>query len=291
MNATASSPAATAADPRDSARPSRAAVAWFLVIAFVAVIAMTVPAMLGLGGTEWLTVATPAAQWLPAVASVLAVAIARPWVPLRRLWALRSAPAERAPARTWSSIAIVAAALVVVPIAHLAIAAALGLVEWRLDDGVLAAAALVLPIAVVMTAVAFGEEVGWRGFLWAAWRERLGMWGTVVVAALVWVAWHAPLLVAYGLAGDMPWRAVLASSISLALGGVLLGLVRERGGTVWPAAVGHGLMNSLVVFAYANLATPDRQLADAAFWGVHGASWAVWIAAIAAVTATLGRRR
>lgn len=45
---------------------------------------------------------------------------------------------------------------------------------------------------------AFGEEYGWRGFLWEH-LQPLGRFGTIGLVGVLWGLWHAPLILAIGL--------------------------------------------------------------------------------------------
>ncbi|GGA65533.1 CAAX amino protease [Pseudoclavibacter endophyticus] len=268
----------------------RRAVTVTLAISFGAVLAITVPSMLGIGGTEWLSIATPVAQWFPAVAVLVAARVAGLRLPVSKLLSLGPVRASRG-AGTWGwAMALVGAALVAFLAMHFGIATLTGTVEWTAGVDVLPIAVMVVPMLAFAAVAALGEEVAWRGFLWQAWRERFGLFGTILATTGVWVLWHLPLLAAYGIAGDMSWRAVLASLASLAFASALLGIARERGGNVWPAVLGHALMNSMLVFATSNLVTPADSLTDSAFWAFQSLGWAVWAIVLSALSVTVPPR-
>lgn len=276
-------------DHPSQARVTYAVVA-MLALSFVAVLTMTIPTMFGANNTEWLGVATPFAQWIPALAVLMAAWAAGLRLPVSKLWSLTPVRRSRG-ARPWgSTMLIVTLALLAVPAMHLGAASLVGLTPWIAGSETWIVAAMVVPMLVVSSLSALGEEVAWRGFLWRAWRERLGMLGTILASTVAWVLWHVPLLAAYGVASDLEWRDVAASLISLTIGSVLLGLARERGGNVWPAVLGHGLMNSWLVFANSNLVASPATLNDAGFWAFHALSWAAWALVLGAV-ALFGARR
>lgn len=264
---------------------------------FASMLAFTVPSMLDLGGTAGLNAVTPLVQWTPTLAVLLAARIAGLRLPLWWLWSL--APLRARPRRAWPGrpaagprvrwLGIVTVAIVAVVAAHLAIVTAVGVVGWQLTADIGTIALMVVPMLALTSLAAAGEEVAWRGFLWAAWRERLGEWGTIAVTSVVWVLWHAPVLVAYARAGDMSWRGVATTLVSLVAASVLLGLARERGGNVWPTVLGHGLLNSFVVFAYVNLATSDRALTDGRFGEFHAIGLLAWAAVLTLLVATTQR--
>ncbi|MEQ8934714.1 MAG: hypothetical protein RIE56_02850, partial [Amphiplicatus sp.] len=65
----------------------------------------------------------------------------------------------------------------------------------------------VLPNAIA----AFGEEAGWRGYLWTQTRGW-GFWRASLFVGLVWGLWHAPIIIAghnYGTGYEgYPWAGV-----------------------------------------------------------------------------------
>lgn len=283
----AQSPQATTPSPRRM----QLAVAITLGIAFAAVLGMTLPSMFGIGGTDWLVIATPFAQWIPAAAVLIAAGIAGLRMPLSRLWSIAPIRRMRGAGPWGTTMLLVVVAIVLVSVLHLGAAVVGGVVPWVADLSVLLIGAMVVPMLVVTSLSALGEEVAWRGFLWQAWRRRLGLAGTVALTSAVWVAWHVPLLAAYAVAGDMGWREVAASLVSLALGSVLLGLARERGGNVWPAVLGHGLMNSWLVFATSNLVGSTLRVADTTFWAFHVLGWLSWSVVLLGFGWVVARRR
>lgn len=105
-----------------------------------------------------------------------------------------------------------------------------------------------LPQALILGATvnalfAFGEEVGWRGWLHRE-LEPLGFWRQSLVTGLLWGAWHAPIIVATG--HNFPehrWSGVLVFTGVCTAMSPLLAHLRDRG-SVWTAAVFHGVFNA-----------------------------------------------
>jgi membrane protease YdiL (CAAX protease family) len=98
--------------------------------------------------------------------------------------------------------------------------------------------------SLVSSLAAVGEELGWRGFLF----PRLTTYGrtiAIVVSGLIWGLWHAPVLLLGYNYGDIPaWQSIgLMTGFCTAIG-ALLSWVTERTGTIWPAALAHGTINS-----------------------------------------------
>jgi membrane protease YdiL (CAAX protease family) len=98
--------------------------------------------------------------------------------------------------------------------------------------------------SVVNTVPAAGEELGWRGYLF----PRLLPLGTVpaiLVSGVAWGLWHAPLvLLGYNYPGAHPAVALAAMCGMCTVVGGLLAWLRQRSGSVWPAALGHGTLNA-----------------------------------------------
>ncbi|MFF4987363.1 CPBP family intramembrane glutamic endopeptidase [Streptosporangium saharense] len=104
-----------------------------------------------------------------------------------------------------------------------------------------ALAVLVAPL--VNSIPAFGEEWGWRGWLLPR-LMPLGTWRAVLVSGVIWGAWHAPLtLRGYNYPELGAWAAPFFVVFCVAFG-ALLGWLRLRSGSVWPAVVGHGALNA-----------------------------------------------
>jgi len=93
--------------------------------------------------------------------------------------------------------------------------------------------------------VALGEELMWRGYLWERVRER-GFWPATLEIGFHWGLWHAPLILLFG--HNYPNERLLGVPMmilfTLLLTPVLL-YVREKGGSVWPAALLHGTLNGV----------------------------------------------
>lgn len=92
---------------------------------------------------------------------------------------------------------------------------------------------------------ALGEELGWRGYLTAAFRRRgVGTVPMIIVSGAIWGAWHAPVLL---LGHNFDTRSPVSIPIMMVgcifLGAVLVWL-REVSGSIWPAAIGHGAFNA-----------------------------------------------
>ena len=130
--------------------------------------------------------------------------------------------------------------------------------------GVLVAIQLVMiPVGALLNSVlAFGEELGWRGWLQTA-LLPLGTWPALLLTGAVWGLWHSPIiLLGYNFARP-DLTGVLFMIGGCVAWGVLLGWLRLRSASLWPAVLAHGSLNAvggvILLFA-ASGAVPDLAL-------------------------------
>ncbi|MBK9643682.1 MAG: CPBP family intramembrane metalloprotease [Deltaproteobacteria bacterium] len=90
---------------------------------------------------------------------------------------------------------------------------------------------------------AFGEEIGWRGFMLKALDGR-GFWSVSLLTGVAWGFWHAPVILQGYNYPQHPLLGVPLFAVFCVLLSPLHTLVRERGGSVWHAAVLHGTFNA-----------------------------------------------
>lgn len=92
----------------------------------------------------------------------------------------------------------------------------------------------------------FGEEFGWRAYLLPK-LVPLGIRRALVVHGVVWGAWHWPITALghnYGLAyPGAPWVGMLLMVVFTVSIGTIFGWLTIRGGSVWPAVIGHAVVN------------------------------------------------
>lgn len=143
-----------------------------------------------------------------------------------------------------------------------------------------------LAAATVNAFVAFGEELGWRGFLVPALRP-LGTWPSLLISGAIWGLWHAPIILLGYNFGRFDITGVLLMTAGCITWGVLLGWLRLRSASLWPAVFAHGMMNAcaaLVGLLYAAGTTFDMALA-----GPLGAAGWIVCAIVAVVLALTGQ--
>lgn len=129
--------------------------------------------------------------------------------------------------------------------------------------------------------MAAGEEIGWRGFLVPALARTMSFGRTVLTSGLIWVIYHAPLILfgEYRNSTTPVWYSMLCFSIMAGSLALPLAWLRLRTNSMWPAALLHASHN-LYVQAILDAITVD---AGATGWlsGEFGACLAVTAAATA----------
>lgn len=95
------------------------------------------------------------------------------------------------------------------------------------------------------TIIVLGEEIGWRGFFAARIAES-SVPRPALFGGLVWACWHIPLIVTGHYAGGpSPIVAALAFALlAIALHTLWTGWYL-RGGSLWPAIIGHSAWNTI----------------------------------------------
>jgi len=92
--------------------------------------------------------------------------------------------------------------------------------------------------------VAFGEELGWRGFLQKEF-AGLGFWRSSALIGVIWGLWHAPLVLQGVNYPYHPLAGVFMMVLFTTLLAPLFSYVRLKSGSVIAAAVMHGSLNGV----------------------------------------------
>ncbi len=151
----------------------------------------------------------------------------------------------------------------------------LGELHWRLPSGwgdvtpiELAGHIVINAIVgvIIVSALAFFEEIGWRAWLQPQLVERgLGPRGAILATALISTIWHVPygLSGIHHLAGTSIARATVAIAIGIFGAALILGWLWARTGSIWIVSLAHGALNNWGQYAFKYL--KDFVTADPAF--------------------------
>ena len=103
-------------------------------------------------------------------------------------------------------------------------------------------------VILLASLLAFGEEVGWRGFLWPLLRGRYGFVATAAVVGAVWWVYHGPFIFFgwYGTVAGLPAFTVALIGFTL-----FVGVLTDRSRSVWPSVFAHAAWNALVATTFA----------------------------------------
>ena len=125
---------------------------------------------------------------------------------------------------------------------------------------------LLVLVAPLMNLVnCFGEEWGWRGFLFPKMREGRSFVRTAILVGIIWGLWHAPVI-AYGhnygkVVGTDPWGDIVLAIIGMCVFCIiltfLLGYISEKADSVWPAVLAHGSVNGGAGLGLLFLTSPE----------------------------------
>ncbi len=105
---------------------------------------------------------------------------------------------------------------------------------------------------------AFGEEIGWRGFLVKEFSNVTTYTKTSWIIGFVWALWHVPgiLFVGYN-AGTLPYFAVPCFIVMIVSITFIMNWIRLRSGSLWTGAIFHASHN-MIIQAVFDLMTVDR---------------------------------
>ncbi len=92
--------------------------------------------------------------------------------------------------------------------------------------------------------VSFGEEVGWRGFLYSEFKG-MGFWRMSYTVGVLWGLWHAPLILKGHNYPLHPVLGVFMMVLFATLLSPLMFYIREKARSTLAAAIFHGTLNGV----------------------------------------------
>ena len=105
---------------------------------------------------------------------------------------------------------------------------------------------------IVVSVLAFFEELGWRAFLFPRLADRLGTPTAAVVTSLIWACWHIPFTLSGVQHADnvSPLRLALIEPVGIFAAGLFLAFLWSRTGSILLVSLAHGSLNNWGQFAF-----------------------------------------
>ena len=129
---------------------------------------------------------------------------------------------------------------------------------------------LLSPLAIPLM---IGEEFGWRAYLQPK-LMPLGPRKAVLLVGTIWAVWHWPFIFMGFEYGLNYWGAPVVGSLLFiwfcVLASIFLGWLTLRSSSVWPAALGHGVINAAALLMIAYISGEPNLLVGPGHVGIIG---------------------
>lgn len=106
----------------------------------------------------------------------------------------------------------------------------------------------ILSVSAAMAWITFGEEFGWRGYLYPKLEKLVGTPRTCLIGGVIWGLWHIPLTAAGHNYGrdywGFPWLGIVCMTVSCIATGITLMWLTKKSGSIFPAAIFHACGNN-----------------------------------------------
>jgi membrane protease YdiL (CAAX protease family) len=92
---------------------------------------------------------------------------------------------------------------------------------------------------------AFGEEIGWQGYLVPRLYGRLGFTKTAFIRGIIWSVWHYPLIIGgvYGTTETPLWYRLVCFTVTLTAVSFAFSWLRIKSGSLWTGVFLHAMHN------------------------------------------------
>lgn len=105
-----------------------------------------------------------------------------------------------------------------------------------------------LSLSAVMAWYAFGEEFGWRAYLYPKLEKLIGTPWACLLGGVIWGLWHMFLTSeGHNYGRDywgFPWLGIICMTVSCIADGAILMWLTKKSGSIFPAAIFHACGNS-----------------------------------------------
>jgi len=132
-----------------------------------------------------------------------------------------------------------------------------------------------LAFSVVSGFLAFGEELGWRGFLQKRLIDSNGVFWGIVILGSIWGFWHFPFIISgYNYPESPILGAFILFPLTTIFASFFLAWLTLKANSFWPAVLAHGSVNAFMgsILAGMNFGS-NRLYADIfilSFWAIVG---------------------
>ena len=92
---------------------------------------------------------------------------------------------------------------------------------------------------------AFGEEIGWHGYLVPQLYARMGFTKTAFTRGIIWSVWHYPLIIGgvYGTTETPLWYRLVCFTVTLTAVSFAFSWLRIKSGSLWTGVLLHAMHN------------------------------------------------
>ena len=114
---------------------------------------------------------------------------------------------------------------------------------------------------IIVSFLAFFEEIGWRAFMLPRLAERLGMRRAAVASAIIWALWHVP----YALSGIShvenvtPFALAIVQPVGTFGAGLFLAFLWFKTESILLVSLAHGAMNNWGQYAFKFMKTSSER--------------------------------
>ncbi|MGN0643048.1 MAG: CPBP family intramembrane glutamic endopeptidase [Huintestinicola sp.] len=130
------------------------------------------------------------------------------------------------------------------------------------DFGMIAAYFLNVVLSnVFLIGLYFGEEYGWRAYLFPKLEEVMGTGKALIITGIIWGVWHTPVLLkGHNFGKDMPFfpiSNIILMCILCFFTAPIFSYFAKKCNSVWPAAIAHAFFNNFTGQAQGIFCPPD----------------------------------